>query len=178
MLRPTTWGLVLLATAGCSALDEFEQVIVDETVIPGQATPGPFSAEFGGSFNNLDLSSAREFRNNDVSPSDVDAIYVLSIVVDADGGSPELSILSDYIERIEFYVEAEGVERTTLGVLTDVPMATSAAIEVNSGLNIKAYAVAPSMTIGADIQLTRQPFVNLTLRTTVTLLVDIDLLGA
>ena len=178
MLRRLPLGLMFAVCAGCGALDEFEQVIVDETVIPGQANPGPFNAQFGGALNNLDLSSANEFRNNDVSPNDVDAIYVQSIVVELDGGSPEVSIMSDYLDGIEFVVESDGLPTVSLGMITDIPMATSAAIAVDSSINLKDYAVAPSMRIRANIRLRRQPFVNLTVRTTVTLLVDINLLGS
>ena len=178
MLRRFLLGLLTVSAIGCGALDEFEEVIVDEALLPRQTTVGPFSPQFGGSLTNIDLSASREFRNNDVSPGDVDAIFVRSIVVETDAGQPDLSNMSLYISRIEFYVEADGVERRTLGTLTDIPMATSARIPVDSDLNLKPYATAPSMRVGTNVDIHTQPFVNVTFRTTLTLLVDINLLGS
>lgn len=173
--------LVALLTFGgtaCGALDEFEQVIVDEARLPQQTNPGPFSPDFGGSLDDLNLSTAEEFQNNNVSPDDVDAIFVKSLVIETDGGTPTLSIMSTYLSRVEFYVQADGVPRQTLGVLTEIPDATSAVIPVDPTLNLKPFAVAPSMQVGADIELRVVPFVDVTIRTTLTLLVDINLLGA
>ena len=45
------------------------------------------------------------------------------------------------------------------------------------GVNLKPYATADSMSFGADLQLRPVRQVNATLKTTIVLLVDINLLG-
>lgn len=172
---------VFAGTAACGALDEFEEVIVDETTIPATSPIAtPFSPGHAGSFQGLELGKSRTFQNQGVSPSDVDAIFVKSVNVEMSTGSnnPLIDRLSLYVRSITFYVEAPGVERRVIATRTSFPEAASADLEVTPDLNLKPYAVAPSMDIGAEVVLERQPAVNVKLKTTLTLLIDINLLGS
>lgn len=181
-------GLVLLASAGfgCGALDTFEQTIVDEATIPfTQTTQGPFSPAFGqGSFSSVNLSSLKEFQNNGVSAGDVDAIYVKSLTLDLATGSnnPAIDQLDNFITQVEFFVLAEGLPKQVIATKMVLPDTASTQLEITAGdmlpgFNLKPYAIAPSMSFGAEVMLKSPRAVNATLTTTIVLVVDINLLG-
>jgi hypothetical protein len=167
--------------SACAALDEFEEVLVDETTIPATSpVASPFAPGFGGGFGGIELSKSRAFGDAGVSPSDVDAIFVRSVRIEADSGSGNLELdrLDRLLTSINLYVEAPGQERRVIAQLAAFPAAASADLLVETMLNLKPWAVAPSMSIGAELVLTRRPAVNVKLKTTVTLLVDVNLLGS
>lgn len=170
--------IALLLVGGCGALDEFEEVITDEVTIPAQrfGVGGLFSPDFGG-LDDIQLSQARTFKNEGVDPNDVDAIFVKSLELQVSTGSPALDRLDYYLESIEFFIEAPGQTRRSLGALATVPEAASAMLPVDPTFNLKPYAVAPSMTVSAQATLKGQPRVNVTLRVILTLAVDINLGG-
>ncbi len=181
---------VILASCG---IDDFEQVITDEATLPAARVAGtPLNPIYGGDFNALELSNEKSFQNQGVKPSDVDGIFVKSIQLEMDTGSnnPSLDRLSIYIDSLEIWVEAPDEPRKTLGRLTEVPEAKTADLVIEGdfatsaadmkGTGLKPYAVAESMKIGADLVLTPQganPAINIKLTTTVTLLIDVNLLG-
>jgi hypothetical protein len=178
--------------AGCG-LDDFEEVITDEATLPRmQAAGTPLSAGYGGSFNSLELSKARNFENQGVKPGDVDGIYIKSIQLEMDSGSDDALInrLSIYVQSMQLWVEAPGEERKTIATLAMAPEAKTADLAVEAdfqpavadekGTGLKPYAVAESMQIGAQVVLTEAgsgTFLNIKLKTTVTLLIDVDILG-
>jgi hypothetical protein len=181
------------AFLGACGVDDFEEVITDEATLPANRTAGnPLNPDYGGTFDSLELSKARNFENMGVEPGDVDAIFVKSIQLEMDSGldAPEANKLSIYVESMEIWVEAPGEARKTIGTLAMAPETQSADLTIEAdfapsaadmnGTGLKPYAVAESMQIGADLVLTPQgamPFLNIKLKTTVTLLIDIDLLG-
>lgn len=180
LLFPT---LLFPIGAACGALDEFEETIVDETTIPGSTMTinGPFSPSFTGRFNGVDLSSTQSFRDNDVSPGDVDGIFVKAIRVEITTGAQnaDLDRLDRFIERLELWVEAGGQPRISLAVQEPFPMAQAIDLAVDPDLNLKPYATSTNMTIGANVRVAQdRPVVSATMRTTVTLLIDINLLGS
>lgn len=179
--------------AGCGSLDDFEEVITDEATLPRMQPAGtPLSADYGGSFDGLKLSQARNFQNEGVEPGDVDAIFVKSIDVTVDSGSGNDTIdrLDLYVESVEIWVEAPGEAKKTIGRLPMAPSDRSASLTIEpefapsaadmDGTGLKPYAVADSMTVGADVVLTENgsgTFLNIKLITTMTLLIDVDILG-
>lgn len=175
-----------VALGGCSGLDEFEETIVDETIIPfTQMAGAPFQPTFSmGAFNDVDLSAAQEFQNNGVSPGDVDAIYITSIRLDLATGAnnPAIDQLDNFIEAVEFFVEAPGLPRQVIARRDTMPDTASVELDIVAedmlpGVNLKPYATASSMRIGADLQLRPNRAVNATLTTTIQMLIDINLLG-
>ena len=183
ILRSLAFPIVMLGLGtACGALDEFEETIVDQTSIPGgnMQISGPFSPQFMGGFNGVDLSKSRGFQNNDVSPNDVDAIFVKAIRVEIATGSQNATLdrLDNFIERLELWVETNEQDRATLAVQESFPMTRTIDLTVDKSLNLKPYATSPAMTIGADLRLAedRPPF-NATMTTSITLLVDINFFG-
>lgn len=182
-------GLTLAASLGalsCGALDEFEQTIIDETTIPfTQPAQAPFTPTFaGGGFSSVNVSSLQEFQNNGVSPGDVDAIYVKSVTLDLSTGSnnPAIDQLDNFIVSVELFVEAPGLDRQVIATKTMMPETASTTLEITPGdmlpgVNLKPYATAPSMSFGAQMMLKDPRGVNAQLKTTIVLVVDLNLLG-
>lgn len=177
---------LLALGAGCGALDEFRQTIVDETTIPStQSALTPFAPAFsGGGFSNVNFSTLQEFQNNGVSPDDVDAIYVESITMAIDAGSnnPAIEQLDNFIVSVEFFVEAPGLERQVVAKKDMMPETASTTLEITPGemlpgVNLKPYATAESMSFGAQMTITDGRMLTAKLTTTVVLVVDVNLLG-
>ena len=72
---------------------------------------------------------------------------------------------------------AEAIARQTIASEMQFPTGDELIFMVDSSLNLKPFAVAPSMTFGSNVTLKQSPFLNITLTTTLTLLIDINLLG-
>ncbi|MBI2377465.1 MAG: hypothetical protein HYV07_25920 [Deltaproteobacteria bacterium] len=171
------WALPLVPLfAGCGALDDFETQIEDQATIPGTFGTGmPGTLDFGGSFDSLQLSSNREFDNRGVDPSDVDAIFVKSVRVEST--EPMRDRLDVLIDEITLVIEAPGLDSRTLASKSELPMGPSVELDVDPTFNLKPYAVASSMSISATLTLKQQPTFTTTLRTIVTLAIDVNLLG-
>lgn len=179
--------------AGCGSLDDFEEVIRDEATLPRMQPSGtPLSADYGGSFADLELSQAKNFQNQGVEPGDVDAIFVKSIDLAVDSGSNDDQIdrLGLYVDSVEIWVKSPNEPKMTIGRLPMAPDARTASLTIESafapnaadmdGTGLKPYAVDESMTVGADVVLTENgagTFLNIKLITTMTLLIDVDILG-
>lgn len=165
------------ALIGCGAFDEFDVVVEDSATIPGTFGAGQiFAPDYGSSFNSLNLRADKTFTNNDVSPDDVDAIFVKSVRLE--DSEPNLNNLKNVIESVELFVEAPGVARVKIASGSNFPAGASADLAVEAMVNLKPYAVQPSMKISAEVKLKQRPAFTFKLKTVVTLLVDINLLGA
>ncbi len=168
---------LLLTSSACGALDEFEVVIEDEATIPASAQVGaPVSPTYAGGFNSLTLSADKTFANNDVKPEDVDAIFVKSVVV-ADS-EPRLNNFK-IVDSIELFVSAEGLEKKKIASGSSFPEGATVTLSIEPGVNLQPYATKEQMTVSAEIKLKMPPgMFGFKLKTTVTLLVDVNLLGA
>ena len=175
MIRLFLAAAALTSTA-CGALDDFETTIEDEATIPGTfnaQTPSPLN--FGGSFSSLDLSANREFSNQGVGPDDVDAIFVKAVHVEST--EPMRDRLDVLLESIDLAVSSPGIAEKSVASKSQFPAAPAVDLDVVPDLNLKPYATAESMTMGATISLKQKPTFTTTLRVTVTLAIDINLLG-
>lgn len=173
MQRLTLASLLLLA--GCGAFDEFDVTISDSASVPGNFQAMVFQPSYSGSFGSLDLSGEQTFKNNNVKPSDVDAIYVKSIRLE--DSQPMLNNLANIVESVSFTLEAPGQAPRQIGVGMAFPMAASAELMVDPTYNIKDYATAAAMSIKAEVKLKKSPAFSFTIKSTITLHVDINLAG-
>lgn len=174
-------ALLLFAASACGGIDHFEHVMVDEATVPGSSMiNGPFSVQYGGDFNGVDLSKSESFSNNGVDPNDVDAIFVKAVRLE--GTRPDVDRLNVILNSVVIWVQAPDLPRVVVASSYNFPNSNQASIEVvaaedGESINLKPYATAASMTVGTDINLKVQPAFDTTLRTTITLLVDINLPG-
>lgn len=168
---------LLTSLIGCG-LDDFEQTLTDEASIPARvAGGGKVDLRYGGRFGNLNLSKSESFSNKGVDPKDVDAIFVKSARIEGikppAPAQPRLDLL---LESVELWVEAPDQTRKVVASGRQFPPNSYVVdLEVSSDFNLKDYATAPSMTIGTNVILKTQPALDTTLRTTVTLLIDVNL---
>lgn len=170
-------ALAAVASAGCGAFDDFEVTLSDAVTIPGSGlNVGVFSPlPYDGGLTDLSLSQDQSFQNQGVTPSDVDAIFTKSITLE--DGEPRLKNFANVVDSVVLFVESPGVEKKELARGSDFPDAATVSLTVQPTLNLKPYAVAPSMTISAEVKLKQPPLNSFKLKTTITLLVDINLLG-
>lgn len=174
-------ALLLFAASACGGIDHFEHTMVDEATVPGSSMiNGPFSVQYGGAFNGVDLAKSESFSNNGVDPNDVDAIFIKAVRFE--GTRPDVDRLDVLLNAAVLWVEAPGLPRVTVASRYEFPSSNQTTLEVVAGedgesINLKPYATAASMTVGTDINLKLQPAFTTTFRTTITLLVDINLPG-
>lgn len=191
--------------SACAGLDDFEVEITDEATIDGSyMTNIPGDLGFGGRYQGLDLSASKEFTDQDIDPDDVDAVYVQSISIvatnpenarldpiiklvefniEAPGQNTELlgrSILPDGTELREIIIGQPAGGTCSDNSLMDQTACENAGQEwsapvLNSDLNLKNFATAEQMSLTAKVSLKQQPLFTTSLRTTIKLLIDINL---
>jgi hypothetical protein len=163
--------------AACSAIDEFDHTMQDEATIPGTYDQtGPFALNYGGGFNSVSLSQEKSFQNAGVEPGDVDSIKVTSVRFE--GKNPQIDRLDVLLESVTIWVEAPNLERKTIAMGANFPQNSTAVDLTVPDVELQPYAEAPSMKVGADVIIKQKPLFDTTLRTTIVLHVDIDVLGS
>jgi hypothetical protein len=177
--RPHLSSIVALGTLfatlwGCG-LNKFKESVEDTATIPGTTTlMQPFALGYMGGFNSLNLSQSKGFQNAGVTPSNVDAIFVESVHLEA--MNPGVDDFGAILASVTLWVVAPSVQKATIATQTGFPAGSSSAdLMVVPNLNIKPFAVQPMMQVGADVVLKQHPAFNTTITTTVNLLVDIHL---
>lgn len=167
------------ALSACADLDEFEETYVDVLVVPGSAGPGsPFAASYEGGLADLNLSRSQAFAEAGVSPSDVDSIRVVAGSLAVDLGDPRLNDLSMYIESLELFVVSDNRPRTSVTRVENLPDADALELPLQGSPELKPFATDTGMRFDADVRLRMRPVFNLRLTTSLTLRVDINLLGS
>lgn len=166
-------ALGLLLAPGCG-LDEVEVELVDQVTIPSTSLGTPFQVGYP-QLQGLDFSSRQELRNNDVEPSDIDAIFLRGARLE--GTEPQKDNLGAILSRASFDIESPGLERRRLAARDPIPDGPTAELDFDPNLNLKSYGTAPSMSIHADLGLEEPRAFATTVRVVFTLLVDVNLGG-
>ena len=205
ILKAALYVILVTSTIACAGLDDFETEVTDEATIDGTyLMNSPNSLNFGGQYSNLQLSATKEFQDQGIDPDDVDAIYITGITIEAT--TPEGARLDPIIRSIDFSVSAPGQSTKLIGRsivpdgelrvielgspnasgCSDVQYVDEMSCQSNGGEwlsssfadmeNIKDYATADSMSVTANVELKQKPLFTTTLRTTIKLLIDINLL--
>lgn len=164
--------------AGCGALDDFAVVIEEEATIDGTYMTGvPTGVDFGGRFRGLSLSTTKSFSDQGADPDDVDAVFVEGIQIVAT--NPEDTRLDPILRTVTLTLAAPGQPDLELGTATlaDGVEVRAVDLTVPSTTNLKPWVVQDGATVGASIELKQAPLFSTTLRTTLRLRVDVNLLG-
>ena len=196
--------ILITSLIACAGLDDFKTEVTDEATIDGTYLMNtPSSLNFGGQYGNLQLSATKDFQDQGIDPDDVDAIYITGIVIEAI--NPEGARLDPIIRSLDFSISAPGQAEKLIGrsIIPDgelriielgsptasgcsnaqysyeMSCAANGAQWLSSSFadmeNIKDYATADSMSVTANVELKQKPLFTTTLRTTIKLLVDINL---
>jgi hypothetical protein len=175
-------ALLLISATACAGLDHFEHTLTDEATIPGMINmSAPFALNYsGGAFTGVDLSKSESFANAGVEADDVDAIYIKQIRVE--GTHAQIDRLDVIFNSVVLWVEAPGVPKQVVGSKYVFERSNQTSLEViftetGEAINLKPYATAESMTVGTDVNIKQPPQFETTIRTTITLLIDINLPG-
>ena len=169
--------IALLATAvTCSGLDDISVEARGTTTIPAGTVLDELLGQvsFAG-FDGFDISESQEFRNQGYTKDDVDSVriasFTLTVAAPASGNF-------DFLQRIAFSVEAEGLPSLEIARLDPVPDGQSVIeLEVDSSVDLQPYVVAPSMTITTASTGTRPPQ-ETTVEANAVFAVDINVSGA
>jgi hypothetical protein len=181
-MGPARFAALALAVGGgfgCGAMDEFEETFVDELTVPGTIGPqSPFTADYEGDLDRLDLASSAGFQEAGVTPSQVDSIRVVAGTLRIDSGTPELNDLGRYVERIELHVRSDNEPRALVTRLEPLPRAREVELPLAESPELVPFATDTGMGFEAELRLRRRPPVNIRLTTSLTLRVDVNLLGS
>lgn len=125
-------------------------------------------------FDGLDLSQSQTFRNQGYGKDDIDSVHIVSFtltVTAPDAGN------FDFLQRIAFSVEAEGLPPVEIARLDPIPEGQrEIELQVDSSIELLPYVVAPSMTITTQATGTR-PAEETTVDASVVFGVDVNVTG-
>lgn len=170
-------SLALLGSValGCGA-DVFDVTANGQATVPGNPLQVDVLNNLGPlqGLTNIDIKQDEEFKNQDVSPDDVDSVKVKSFA---------LKILSpsnqdfSFLKSVKFWAEipgqrvliAEKLDIDKLGLTAPNPVLQ---LDVKDA-ELKQFVTAPSMTISTEA-VGHQPRQDTTLEATVTLEVDVN----
>jgi hypothetical protein len=140
--------LIALIGTGCG-LDVVEFDVKEEVTVGGTSMVFPEMANFGGSLE-------KSLSDKDVDPGDVDSMKLLSCSIRMIGGGGLTNDLS-FLEKLEFYVSADGMPRTLMASQPSFPDGIREAdLTVTEGLELKPYLKAGNMKVTPEA-----PFVYL-----------------
>jgi hypothetical protein len=120
-------------------------------------------------FDKIDFS--KDIANQGVSEDQIDSVKLKRLVLH----TGESGLTMDFIESVEFYVEAEGQPRLLVATGTDFEGETSVELDLPDA-ELKPYVVAPFMTFEAEVN-GKRPEQDTTITADVTLTVDATVPG-
>lgn len=159
----------------CSGLDNVDVEATGQTTVPMGTVVDQLLGDLSFlGFEGFDISESQEFQNQGYSKSQIDSVrvvtFTLSIASPADGNF-------DFIERIAFFAESEGLERIEIARLDPVPPGSNVLELELLDAELRDYAAAESMTITTEATGTR-PDAETDIDARVVLDVDVDVSGA
>jgi len=145
-MRSTPWiaGLAL-ALAGCGELDRFDIPIEGTLAVVGSPVEGvalPEDLPFAG-MESPDFRKA--FADNGASIDDVESVKLSSLRISV---QPEGANL-DFLDGIEFFIEAAGQQRRRIAALDPVPDGVDRISLEVTGAELKPWITADDLTITA-----------------------------
>lgn len=165
---------LLLATLTCSGVDNIEVEATGETTVESSLV-GELVGELSFlGFEGIDISESQEFKNQGYTKDQVDSVrlqrFVLSVKAPEDGDF-------DFLARVSFYAEAEGLPRKEIARLDPVPEGQSEIEMELLDAELRDYAVAESMTITTEAT-GSAPERDTTIAARVVLDVDVNVAGS
>jgi hypothetical protein len=167
--------VVLLALITCGGLDTFDVEESATTTIQGAGVLGVALNQALGftGFDNIDISDSNEFENQGVTKDDVDSVKVQAITLRVT--SPTNGNF-DFLESIEFYVDAAGLPKKLIALRDNIPDGQSE-IELDvRDIELRDYVVKDAMSITAQGS-GEVPVDDTTIKADVVMAVDVNVDG-
>lgn len=155
--------------ATCEGLDNIEVPVTGKAVIPAATLVGQIlvALELGG-FQSIDISN--ELENQGVTKDDVDSVHIKSFTLTTGSNF-------DFLTSVSFFVETDGAPQVLVAKIDQVPKgATVLTLDVEEGVELKPYVVAPRMRIRGKVE-GKQPDEETAVGAEVLLDVDVTVPG-
>lgn len=163
-----------VALCTCGTLDRFDVGTSSSARIEEASLPAGVAEDLLGllPFEGLDeISFEEDIANQGVTEDQIDSVKLKSLVLH----TGESGLTLDFIESVEFYVEAEGQPRVLVATGSDFEGETSVELDLPDE-ELKPYVVAPFMTFEAEVK-GKRPEQDTTITADVTLTVDATVPG-
>lgn len=144
-------------------------------VVPGASILEQLAGDMGfGDFVSMDLAAEDELANQGVGPGDIKDVRLIEFtltVTDPQGGD------MSWLESLELYVEAPGVERALIASADDFPEGVASVSFDLYDVDLTPYAVSEAMTLATEVS-GRRPDEDTTIQADVVLDVGVTGQGA
>lgn len=169
---PAAAALVSLAVTSCDRIDNFPFVVSGK----GEIKKGSILDDLLGdlSIAGFDhVSFDQTFANQGVGDGDVDSVLVdaFNVQINAPVGAN-----FDFLTSMRFFANADGLPEVEIAELASVPKGVSKLDFDVLDVELKPYAIAPSMTVRAEI-VGKRPSEDIALTATVVFDVDVHVPG-
>ena len=175
-VHPGWFALVALFLMTCGDLDTFEVRKKSSTTLEKRSLLEDLIGDISfGELASFDLSESSELANQGVEKNQIDAVHLtsLSLQITAPPNGQDFT----FLQSIEFYVEAPGVERRLIASGADFAAgATRVDLDVED-VDLAPYATAESMQVTTEATGSR-PENDTTIEATLVLSVDVNVKGA
>lgn len=170
-------GLATALAACGSELDRFDIEESSRATVPEASTVEKVIGDGLGfdNFGDMEITQSQEFQNQDVSANEVDSVTLKSFqlaVVEPPSGQ-DLTFLN----ALDFYVEADGLERKLIASGADFPEGQTEVDLELADVELKPYVLEDSVTITTQADGSR-PDQETTIEARIVLTVDINVTGA
>jgi hypothetical protein len=167
---------LLLALVTCSEADNVTVDADGEAIVPGGGVLDDLlgQLDFAG-FDDVDLAQSEALQNQGYTEDDIDSVHLVSL--DLEIAAPAGATF-DFLERIAFFVEADGLPRVEIAQLDEVAAgSTELALVVVADVELRPYVVAEAMTVTSEVTGSR-PDDDTTVAAHLAFDVDINVTGA
>ena len=165
--------LVALGTLlACAQATSFSTTVEAETVIEGGTLLEQLAGDMGfDSFLAFDVTANEQFANQGVERHQIDSVRLTALRLNASAGD------FTFLDRLEFFVEAEGQERVRIAHGGPFPDgAADIELEIDD-VDLAPYAAADTMDLKTVVQ-GRRPDQDTTITAGVDFLIDVNVSGA
>jgi hypothetical protein len=169
---------IAFATSACGsdALDTFHITETSTATIAKGSLVEQLAGNigFGDGFLHMDITSNETLKNKGVKRSQIDSVRLESLRLQIT--APASGQTFDFLDKIAFYAEAEGVARKRIAVLDPVPDGVTTLNLVIDPVELAPYVAAPEMALTTEAT-GKRPNNDTTLKATVGLVVDVNVSG-
>ena len=166
--RTASLGLLL----ACAQATSFSTTVEAQTEIEGGGLLEQLAGDMGfDSFVAFDVTANEQFANQGVERHQIDSVRLTSLRLSASAGD------FTFLDRLEFFVEAEGEERVRIAHGGPFPEGQSAIELTLEDVDLAPYAAAATMDLKTVVQ-GRRPDQDTTIDASVDFLIDVNVTGA